>query len=69
MHITLIDAVQEIVSQIGKKSFQDIVSNFDRELLNLSSHVTLLMPKHTGLPDVINRTYIDQANYWLTFFP
>lgn len=21
------------------------------------------------LPSTINRTYIDQANYWLTFFP
>jgi hypothetical protein len=22
-----------------------------------------------GLPAVINRTYIDQTSYWLTFFP
>jgi calcium permeable stress-gated cation channel len=26
-------------------------------------------PWNVGLPDTINRTYIDQASYWLTYFP
>ncbi|KAF4563229.1 hypothetical protein EYR40_007061 [Pleurotus pulmonarius] len=49
----LFNIVKEIVRQVGKKSFAEIMSS--------SSLSTL--------PDKINRTYIDQAPYWLTFFP
>ncbi|KAK0460961.1 DUF221-domain-containing protein [Desarmillaria tabescens] len=47
----IFNSVKQIVAQIGKKSFNEIISNLDT------------------LPDTINRTYIDQASYWLTFFP
>lgn len=47
----IFNSVKQIVTQVGKKSFNEIISNLDT------------------LPDTINRTYIDQASYWLTFFP
>ncbi|KAJ8519939.1 hypothetical protein ONZ45_g3182 [Pleurotus djamor] len=47
----IFNSVKQIVLQVGKKSFAEIMANL-----------------HT-LPSTINSTYIDQAPYWLTFFP
>lgn len=47
----IFNCVKEIVEQIGKNSFEEIVANL-----------------HT-LPARIHRTYINQASYWLTYFP
>ncbi|KAL1745047.1 hypothetical protein HDZ31DRAFT_37333 [Schizophyllum fasciatum] len=47
----IFNCVKEIVRQVGKKSFSEIIHNLDT------------------LPDTINRTYIDQSSYWLTYFP
>ncbi|TDL23029.1 DUF221-domain-containing protein [Rickenella mellea] len=44
-------SVEQIVKQIGKQSFGQILKNLHK------------------LPGQINSTYIDQSNYWLTFFP
>lgn len=32
-------------------------------------YLNLTLTSGAELPSTINRTYIDQANYWLTFFP
>ncbi|KAF5348705.1 hypothetical protein D9758_006773 [Tetrapyrgos nigripes] len=48
----IFNSVEQIVQQIGKKSFQEIINNLSSES-----------------PRTINRTYIDQSSYWLTFFP
>lgn len=68
-HIFDKDSVKEIVGEIGSgKSFQDIINN-------LNSMLTFFLIMHEintvslALPDTIHRTYIDQGNYWLTFFP
>ncbi|KAJ7582576.1 hypothetical protein C8J56DRAFT_1005551 [Mycena floridula] len=47
----IFNSVKEIIQEIGKSSFQEIIHNLNT------------------LPKTINRTYIDQASYWLTFFP
>ncbi|TRM69100.1 hypothetical protein BD626DRAFT_472925 [Schizophyllum amplum] len=47
----IFNCVKEIIRQVGKKSFSEIIHNLDT------------------LPDTINRTYIDQSSYWLTYFP
>ncbi|KAJ7818157.1 hypothetical protein B0H14DRAFT_3089555 [Mycena olivaceomarginata] len=48
-------SVEQIIVEIGgKKSFNDIIDN-----LHISQ----------PFPNTINRTYIDQSSYWLTFFP
>lgn len=45
-------------------SVQQIVSQIGKH-----SSFSEIINNLNKLPDTINRTYIDQANYWLTFFP
>ena len=40
-----------------------------RTFVNHFPKTPILTHWNTELPDTINRTYIDQASYWLTYFP
>lgn len=63
--------MKEIVAQIGKgKSFDEIINNLDSACpLCCLSNASALIRLSSELPAIINRTYVDQANFWLTFFP
>ncbi|KAL1668993.1 hypothetical protein GGF50DRAFT_45331 [Schizophyllum commune] len=57
----IFNCVKEIIRQVGKKSFSEIIHNLD----SMWQFTLSARP----LPDTINRTYIDQSSYWLTYFP
>jgi hypothetical protein len=69
--ITSSDSVHQIVILIGKRaSFAEIIKNLNRAYrlyFNFETWVNSFSSPE--LPDVINRTYINQSSYWLTFFP
>ncbi len=67
------DSVKLVVGLIGKhKSFDEIIDNLHSTYYLLSC---VLYPGLTcavaisGIPETVNRTYIDQSSYWLTYFP
>ena len=69
---TILDCVKEIVTQIGQhQSIHDILANLDSGYL-LPIHFSISYVYNLfllELPGTIHRTYIDQASYWLTYFP
>jgi hypothetical protein len=63
------DAVQQIVKQIGKASFNQIIQNLHSTCRPLLRMVSVWLTGWSALPETINSTYINQSSYWLTFFP
>ena len=65
------DSIQQIALQIGKNfTFRQIIKNLGGKNTHLKRRSYCLFTQICiGLPAVINRTYIDQASYWLTYFP
>lgn len=63
--------MRTIVDQIGKhKSFHDILQNLDRKSHKMHEpNPAVSYARIVVLPGAINTTYIDQAPYWLTYFP
>ena len=64
-----VDSAKEIIIQIGQKaSFQEIINHLHSEW-SYQVCIPTTEPMCTALPATINRTYINQASFWLTFFP
>ncbi|KAL5504690.1 hypothetical protein ACEPAH_7353 [Sanghuangporus vaninii] len=61
-----------VISQLFIFTLIGVIINSVREIVSQigkGSSFKEIMDNLDKLPDTINRTYIDQANYWLTFFP
>ncbi|KAL5521409.1 hypothetical protein ACEPAG_9335 [Sanghuangporus baumii] len=61
-----------VISQLFIFTLIGVIINSVREIVSQigkGSSFKEIVNNLDKLPDTINRTYIDQANYWLTFFP
>ncbi|OCB91034.1 DUF221-domain-containing protein [Sanghuangporus baumii] len=61
-----------VISQLFIFTLIGVIINSVREIVSQigkGSSFKEIVDNLDKLPDTINRTYIDQANYWLTFFP
>ncbi|KAH8115320.1 hypothetical protein DFH11DRAFT_1877085 [Phellopilus nigrolimitatus] len=61
-----------VVSQLLIFTLIGVIINSVKEIvaqIGKGASFQTIISNMDRLPDTINRTYIDQANYWLTFFP
>uniref|UniRef100_A0A0W0F0Y5 DUF221-domain-containing protein n=1 Tax=Moniliophthora roreri TaxID=221103 RepID=A0A0W0F0Y5_MONRR len=60
-----------VISQLIVFTLIGVIFNSVREIIKQVGNKSFkeIMDNLDSLPDTINRTYIDQSSYWLTFFP